>query len=102
MPHGDENGAEIELIAVLHLFMLESIFRTTLVTEINFGRLNPAAQFPRAADQISMNVGLENVCDRDVLRPRYFNVNVNVRSWIEDCGDTVLIISNQVRKRGQA
>src|SRR6266404_827565 len=102
MPRGDVNGAEIELIAVIHLLMLESILRTTLMTEINFSRLNPVAQFPCAADQISMNVRLENVRNRDVLRARYLNVNVNVRSRIEDGGDTVFIISNQVRKRGQA
>src|SRR5438309_10542092 len=101
VPRGDENGAKIELIAVLHLLVLESILRATLVAEIDFGGLNPAAQFPRAADQIGMNVGLENVCDRDVLCARYLNVDLNVRSRIEDCGDTFLIISDQIRKRGQ-
>ena len=101
MARGDKNRTEIELIASLHLLMRESVLRTTLVTEIDFGGLNPAAQFPRAADQIGMNVGLENVCDRDVLCARYFNVDLNVRSRIEDCGHTFLIISDQIRKRGQ-
>ncbi len=101
MARGDKNRTEIELIASLHLLMRESVLRTTLVTEIDFGGLNPAAQFPRAADQIGMNVGLENVCDRDVLCARYLNVDLNVRSRIEDCGDTFLIISDQIRKRGQ-
>ena len=94
MPGGDENGAEVELIAVLHLLIVESIFRTTLLTEINFGRLNPAGQFPRAADQISVNVGLENVRNSDVLCARHLNVNVNIGSRIEDCRHAFVVITN--------
>src|SRR5437588_8666114 len=91
VPCGDKNGAQIELIAVLYLLMFKSILRATLVAEMNFGGLNPAEQFPGAADQISMNMGLEYVRDRDVLCPRYLDVNVNVRPRIEDRGDTFLI-----------
>ena len=92
----------MKLVAVFYVLMFEPILRGTFVAEINFGGLNPAVQFPGAADQISMNVGLENMRDRDVLRARHLNVNIHVRSRIEDGGDTFLIISNQVRKRGQA
>ena len=44
----------------------------------------------------------ENVRDRDARFARHLDVNVAIRPRIENCGDTFVVITDQIGKLGDA
>ena len=52
----------------------------------------------RAAHQIGMNMGLENVRDSDAGLTRRFNVNVAISSRIKDRRHSFVIVADEIGK----
>ncbi len=69
---------------------------TTFVTDEDLRRLDPCAKFARPADEVVMDMGLEDVCDRNLLRTGEVEVAVDIRSGIEYRGHASGIIANQI------
>ena len=59
-------------------------------------------QLPHAADQVGVDVGLENVGDGDALRARQLDVLLHVTGGVEDRRDTGAVIPDHVGEDGNA
>ena len=98
----DQRFAERELIAVFHFLLIEAIARAAFVTDKNLGRFDPRAKLARAAHQICVNVCFENMRNGNIFLPRKIEIDFHVNPRIENRGDTLLIVANQIRERGDA
>ena len=98
----DQCFAERETIAVFHLLMFELVLRTALVTHVNLRGVDPRAKFARTAHQIGVNVRFENMRDRHLRLTRHVDVNVAIRSRIEDRGDAFFVVAQKIRKLSDA
>src|SRR6202011_343813 len=95
---GDEDFTKLEAIAVFYLLALESVLGTAFLACVDFGGFHPRTQLPRTAYQIGMNVGLENVRDRDACFARHLDVDVAIRARIENARDAFIVIADDVGK----
>ena len=82
--------------------MLELVLCAALVAHIDVGGIEPRLQLARAAHEIGVNVGLENVRDRNLRLPRHLDVDIAVRARVENCRDPFFIVAEQVGKLGDA
>ena len=65
MTSSQDERTEGVCVAILDHFAIESVFGAPFAARINLCRPRARGQFARTADQIGMNVRLENVSDRD-------------------------------------
>src|SRR6266404_4240809 len=89
----DQCFAERETVAVLQSLMFKLVFRTALVTHINIRGIEPRAELARTTDEIGVNMRFENVRDRYLRLTRHVDVNVAIRSRVEDRGDPLFVIA---------
>src|SRR5689334_8898434 len=94
MPCRDNHGTEPEGVTIRDFFVFKTVTRTTFVTDINLRGLNPTLKLPRSANEICMNMRLEDMSNGDVFCTRQFQINVNVRSWIKDRRDAFFVIAD--------
>ena len=95
---GDDRLAKGELIAVRDLLVVEAVLRVFLVADENLRGLHAVAEFPRAADEIGVDVRLEDVRDRNLLLARQFDVFLHIGRGIEDRRHAVAVVAEQVGK----
>ena len=98
VPDGDDRLAKGELIAVRDLFVIEAVFRVFLVAHENLRGLHAIAELPRAADEIGVDVRLEDMRDRDLLLAGQFDVFFYIGCGIEHRCHAVAIVAEHVRK----
>src|SRR6266404_8813697 len=78
--------------------MFKLVFRTALVTHIDIRGIEPRAELARTTDEIGVNMRFENVRDRYLRLTRHVDVNVAIRSRVEDRGDPLFVIAQKIRK----
>src|SRR5262245_21742806 len=94
MPRRDDHGAKVEGVTIRDFFVFKTVTRISFMTDVNLRRLDPALQLPRPANEICMNMRLEDMSNRDVFCTRQFQINVNVCSWIKDRRDAFFVIAD--------
>ena len=62
-----DQTAEVEVVTVANRFRGEAIGGIAFMTYIDLGRRNPRLKFPRAADEVGMNVRFEYMRNRNTL-----------------------------------
>src|SRR5437660_10024111 len=102
MTRRDNNGPELELVAVTNFFLFESVMRTSLVAHVDFCQFKSAAKLTRTTNEIGVNMGLENMGDRDVFCARQLEINVDIGPRIEHCRDALFVVSDQIRNFRQS
>src|SRR6266566_2281213 len=100
MPCNHEKLPEGEAIAIVHFLMFESVLGAAFVTRKNLRPFNTRTQLARTAHQVGVNMRLKNMRNRETCFARHVNVNIAVRSRIENRGDAFVIISDKIRKLG--
>src|SRR5262249_53245997 len=102
MPRGVARGydhfAKFKSIAILDFLGVKPVLCPPLAAGVNLCRFQSRAQFARAAHQIGVNMGLENVRDSYAGLPRRFNVNVAIGSWIKDRRHSFVIVADEITK----
>src|SRR5213076_2494449 len=78
----DNHFAKFKSLAILDFLRAKTVLCAALAAGVNLCRFQLRAQFARAAHQIGMNMGLENVRDSEAGLTRRFNVNVAISSRI--------------------
>ncbi len=68
------------------------------MTNVNLRRIDAGAELTRAAHQIRVNMGFENMGDGNVLIPGQGDVFFDIGCRIEDRGQTFVVIAEQVGK----
>src|SRR2546423_12097087 len=91
MPRSDQKGTKLELRAIFDRFGFEAVARACFVAGENLRVPKTAAQFARAADQIGVNMRLENVRDRDIFGARQPKIDLDIGSWIENRRGTFFV-----------
>src|SRR5438067_10787859 len=97
MTRCDHNGPEGELVAIAHLFVFKSVTRTSLVANVDFCRFKSAAKLTRTTNKIGVNMGLENMGNRDVFCARQLEINFDISPRIEQRPEALLVVSYQIR-----
>src|SRR4030088_3275557 len=82
MPRRDEHFAKCETIAILYLFWSKAVFSAAFSAGINLGRFKTRAKLARTADQIGMNMRLEDMRDSEPRFACHLNINLNIGSRI--------------------
>jgi len=82
--------------------MFEAVLGAALVARKNLRRFNTRTQLARTAHQVGVNMRLKNMRNRETCFARHIDVNIAVRSRIENRGDAFVIISDKIRKLGDA
>jgi hypothetical protein len=90
--------AKFESVAIFDFLGVKTVLCAALAAGVNFCRFQSRAQFARAAHQIGMDMGFENVGDDDAGVPRRFNVNVAIGSRIKNRRYSFVIVPNEIRK----
>src|SRR5437870_3793205 len=102
MTRRDNDGPEAELVAITYFFVLESVMRTSLVAHVDLCRFKSAAKLTRTTNEIGVNMGLENMRDRDVFCARQLEINFDIGPRIEYRRDALFVVSDQIRNFRQA
>ena len=102
MPHGHKGIAESKGIAIVQLLGFKTVLRVRFMAYIDLRGVDTRTQFARTANQVGVNVRLENVRDGDVFFPGELDVFLYIRSGIEDRRDPFVVIPDQVRKLGDS
>src|SRR2546430_4512504 len=97
MTRRDNDSSEGEFVAIAHFFVFKSVTRTSLVADIDFCRFKSAAKLTRTTNEIGVNMGLENMGDRDVFCARQLEINFDIGPRIEHCRDALFVVSDQIR-----
>jgi hypothetical protein len=97
VPHGDDRFTEDELVAVLQLLVIESITRSSFVTQKYLGGFHPVAKLAGTADQVGVNVGFKNVGDGELFFTPQIDIFPHIRGGIENRRDARGIVTQQVR-----
>src|SRR5207253_9731155 len=98
MPRRHEHFAECESIAIFHFVGLEPVLSAPFPAGINPGRFQPRAKLARSAYQIGVNMRLEDMRDGKSCFARHVDINIYIRSRIEDRSDPFVIVTEKVRK----
>src|SRR2546421_8066742 len=102
MTRCDNNGPEGELVAIAHLFVFESVTRTSLVAHVDFCRFKSAAKLTRTTNEIGVDMGLEKMGDRDVFCALQLEINFYNGPRVEHCRGVLCVVSVSVRNFRQA
>ncbi len=102
MSRNHEKLPEGEAIAVVHFLVFESVLGAAFIARKNPGRFDTRAELARSAHQVGVNMRLKDMRNRKTCFARHIDVNVAVRSRIENRGDAFVIISDKIRKLGDA
>ena len=94
----DNHFAKFKSLAILDFLRAKTVLCAALAAGVNLCRFQSRAQFARAAHQIGMNMGFENVRDNDAGVPRRFNINVAISSRIKDRRHSFVIVADEIRK----
>src|SRR5205814_9537326 len=97
MTRRDNDSSEGEFVAIAHLFVFKSVTRTSLVANVDFCRFKSAAKLTRTTNEIGVNMGLENMGNRDVFCARQLEINFDIGPRIEHRSDALLVVSDQIR-----
>lgn len=92
--------AEFECLPILDPFRLKTIFGATRMTDANRDAPEPLTQLSRTAEEIGVNMGLEDSLDGYAVTPRQVQIHLAVGSWIDNCSRARTAIAGQVRKLG--
>ena len=101
MSRRDQERTKLELRTIFDRLGFEAITRARFVARENLRVSKTAAQFARAADQIGVNMRLENVRDRNVFGARQLEIDLDIGSRIENRGGAFFVIADQIRNLGQ-
>src|SRR5215510_7105974 len=93
-----DHFAKFEAVAIFDFLVVETVLCAALAAGVNFCRVQSRAEFARAAHEIGMNMGFENVRDSNPGLPRRFNVNVAISSWIKNRCYSFIVVADEVRK----
>src|SRR5204863_9050682 len=96
MTSRQDQRSKLEFITVLHRLTIEAVLRAAFTARVNFRRAGAIGQFARAAHQVGVNVGFENVRDRDAVLARRLEINFDVRSRIDYRSGAFLVIADQI------
>ena len=96
MPCRDEHFAKRETIAVSYFFRSKAVLGPAFSTGINLRRFKTRAKLARTADQIGMDMRLEDMRDSEPGFACHLNINLNVSSRIENRSDSFVVVTNQV------
>src|SRR5437762_4019674 len=94
----DQQFAEGEFIAIFHVLVPESVFRTAFAADVNLRRFESSTEFARSAYQVGVNVRFENMRNGKARFARHVDINVYIRSRIENRSDPFVIVTEQIRK----
>src|SRR3954469_15041724 len=83
VPRRQDQSAELELVPVLDRFALKSVFGAAFAAGIDFRGAGPVRELAGAADQIGVNVGLENVGNRHPSLSGQLEINFDVGPRID-------------------
>src|SRR5262245_48325592 len=95
---GYDHLAKCKSVAIFDPLGVKTVLCAALGAGVNLCRLQSRAEFARAAHQIGMNMGFENVCDADAGVPRRLNVNVAISPRIKDRRHSFIIVADEIRK----
>src|SRR5437879_13486716 len=97
MARGDDDGAEGELVAIAYFFVFESVVCAAFMADVNLWRFNSAAKLTRTTNEIGMNMGFENMRNRNIFCARQLEINFNIHPRIEYRRDAFFVVSDQIR-----
>ena len=97
-----EHFAKCEPIAVLYFFRSEAVLSPAFPAGINLCRFKTRTKLARSADQIGMNMRLQDMRYGEPRFACHLNINIDIGSRIENRPDSFVIIAKQVRKFGDA
>src|SRR5205823_10576158 len=98
VPRSEQQFAEGEFIAIFHVLVPESVFRTAFAADANLRGFESRTEFARAAYQVGVDVRFENMRNGKACLARHVDINVYIRSRIENRSDPFVIVTEQVRK----
>jgi hypothetical protein len=96
MSRNYEKLPEGEAIAIVYFLMFEPVLGAAFVTRKNLRRFNTRTQLAGTAHQVGVNMRLKNMRNRETCLARHIDVNIAVRSRIENRGDAFVIISDKI------
>ena len=96
MPGGQKQRSKPELIAILDRLDGKTVFRAALRARVDPGRSRAIGQFPRAADQIGVDMRFKNVGNRYAVFSRQLQIDFHVRPRIDDGGCAFFVIADQI------
>src|SRR5262249_13213806 len=100
VPRCHEHLAKCELIAVFDFFRSEAVVSAAFPARVNLCRFKTRAKLARAADQISMNMRLENMRDGEPRFACHLYIDLHIGSWIEDRRHSFVVVTKQIGKFG--
>jgi hypothetical protein len=102
MPRSDQHFAKRETIAVFYFLGAKAVLGAAFSTGINLRRFKTRAKLARTADQIGMDMRFEDMRDSEPGFACHLNINLDVGSRIENRSDSFVVVTQQVRKFGDA
>src|SRR5262249_34502480 len=91
-----DHFAKCESVAIFDFLGVETVLCAAFAAGVNLCRFQSCAQFARAAHQIGMNMGFENVRDDYAGMPRRFDIHVAVSSRIKDRCYYLVIVPDEI------
>src|SRR5262249_5971408 len=93
MPGCDQYFAKFEAIAALYFFGPKAVLSATFSTRVDLRGFKTRAKLARTADQIGMNMRLENVRNSESCFAGHVNIDVDIGSRIENCSYSFIVVA---------
>ncbi len=92
----EDESAQFKAVAIADLDRIEAINGPAFGAEIDRGRRLAAGQFTGAAEEISVNMGFENVGDGDPVTLREVEIDIHIGAGINDRRRTGVVVADQI------
>ena len=87
--------AKCKSIAIFYFLRSKTVFCPAFSTGVNLRRFESRAELARATHEVGMNMRFKNMRDGHPSFTRRVDINIAVRAWIKNRGDSFIIVADR-------